>query len=61
MKQRQIMIPLEGKLRLRETLQRLVQLYEATTRPDQAAEWKRKLELFSGEEAERKAAAKPKP
>ena len=44
--QRQIMIPLEGKPRLRETLQRLVQLYEATNRPNQAAEWKQKLAEF---------------
>ena len=59
MKQREVNIPLEGKVRLSETLQRLVQLYEATNRPDQAAEWKQKLKLFSGEEAERTAAAKP--
>jgi eukaryotic-like serine/threonine-protein kinase len=32
-----------GRSRLKETLQRLVQLYEATARPDQAAEWKQKL------------------
>jgi len=37
-----------------------VQLYEATARPDQAAEWKKKLEAFNTEEAERKAAATPK-
>jgi tetratricopeptide (TPR) repeat protein len=59
MKQREDKIPQEGKPRLRETLERLVQLHEATDRPDQAAKWKRKLELFSGEEAERKVAAKP--
>jgi Flp pilus assembly protein TadD len=59
MKQREDKIPQEGRLRLKEALQRLVQLHEATDRPDQAAEWKRKLELFSGEEAERKVAAKP--
>jgi serine/threonine protein kinase/TPR repeat protein len=59
MKQREVSIPPEGKPRLRETLERLVQLYEATHRPGQAAEWKQKLKLFSGEEAERKVAAKP--
>jgi eukaryotic-like serine/threonine-protein kinase len=43
MKQREGNIPLEGKVRLSDALQRLVQLYQATKRPDQAAEWKQKL------------------
>jgi len=43
MKQREVNIPLEGKVRLSETLQRLVKLCEATSRPNQAAEWKQKL------------------
>jgi tetratricopeptide (TPR) repeat protein/tRNA A-37 threonylcarbamoyl transferase component Bud32 len=43
MKQREDKIPAIGKARLKETLQSLVQLYEATHRPEQAAEWKRKL------------------
>jgi tetratricopeptide (TPR) repeat protein len=51
MKQREIKIPLEGRPRLRETLERLVQLYEATSRPDQAAEWKRKLADFEKTES----------
>jgi tetratricopeptide (TPR) repeat protein len=46
MKQREDKIPTEGKPRLKETLQRLVQLYEATGRPDQAAAWKQKLAEF---------------
>jgi tetratricopeptide (TPR) repeat protein len=46
MKQREIMIPREGKPRLKEALQRLVHLYEATDRPDQAAGWKQKLAEF---------------
>jgi len=46
MRQREARIPLEGKPRLTETLQRLVQLYEATDRPDQAGQWKRKLAEF---------------
>jgi len=33
----------EGKVRLREALQRLVQFYEATGRPNQTIEWKKKL------------------
>ncbi|MGD0258381.1 MAG: serine/threonine-protein kinase [Verrucomicrobiota bacterium] len=46
MKQREARIPLEGKPRLTETLQRLVQLYEAIGRPDQAAKWQQKLAEF---------------
>jgi tetratricopeptide (TPR) repeat protein len=47
MKQRENTIPSDGRLRLKETLQRLVQLYEETNRPDQAAEWKQKLDEFN--------------
>jgi serine/threonine protein kinase/tetratricopeptide (TPR) repeat protein len=46
LKQRQDTIPADGTVRLKEALQRLVQLYEATGRPDQAAEWKQKLAEF---------------
>ena len=46
MKQRQDKIPADGRVRLKEALQRLVQLYEATVRPDQAAEWQQKLAEF---------------
>jgi eukaryotic-like serine/threonine-protein kinase len=46
MKQRENRIPAAGRPRLKETLQRLVQLYEATNRPDQAAGWKQKLAEF---------------
>jgi hypothetical protein len=44
MKQREDKIPAEGKPRLKEAQRRLVQLYEATGRPDKAAEWKKKLD-----------------
>jgi serine/threonine protein kinase len=44
MKQREGKIPADKKPWLKEALQRLVQLYEATGRPDQAAEWKKTLE-----------------
>jgi tetratricopeptide (TPR) repeat protein len=44
LKQREATIPDWGRVRLKDALQRLVQLYEATGRPDQAAEWKRTLE-----------------
>jgi len=46
MTQREANIPLEGKVRLKEALQRLVRLCEATNRPDQAAEWKGNLAEF---------------
>ncbi len=42
MKQRVDKIPPAGKPRLEETLERLVQLYAETDRPQQAAEWKKK-------------------
>jgi tetratricopeptide (TPR) repeat protein/predicted Ser/Thr protein kinase len=35
-----------GEPRLREALQRLVQLYKATNRPEQAADWEGKLDEF---------------
>jgi hypothetical protein len=49
LKQRENGIPTAGKPRLKEALQRLVQLYEATGRPEQAAEWKQKLGVFDTE------------
>jgi eukaryotic-like serine/threonine-protein kinase len=60
MKQREDKISAAGKPRLKEALQRLVQLYEATGRPEKAAEWKQKLEAFNKAEAEKKAAT-PQP
>ncbi len=43
MKLRESKIPWEGRYVLKNALQRIVQLYEATNRPDKAAEWKQKL------------------
>lgn len=43
MKEREAEIPAQGKVCLRESLQRLVQLYEATGRSGEAGEWKKKL------------------
>jgi hypothetical protein len=52
MKQREAKIPADARrLRLTEALQRLVQLYEATDRPAQAAEWKQKLADFEKAES----------
>jgi tetratricopeptide (TPR) repeat protein len=43
MKERQERIPASEKQRLNETLQHLVQLYEATGKLEEAAKWKREL------------------
>jgi hypothetical protein len=43
MKQREATIPASKSI-LKEALKRLVQLYEETHRPDEAAQWKQKLE-----------------
>jgi hypothetical protein len=52
MKRREATIPPQARDRLTEALERLVQLYEATAKPDQAARWSKELEA-------RKAAGKP--
>ena len=43
MKQREKTIPPQGKDRLPKALERLVQLYEATGRQDDAAKWRKEL------------------
>jgi tetratricopeptide (TPR) repeat protein len=43
MKQREKTIPLPGKLRIPEAIERLVQLYEATGKKDAAAKWRKEL------------------
>jgi eukaryotic-like serine/threonine-protein kinase len=48
MKQREDKMLAYDRVRLTEALQRLVQLYEETHRPDQAAEWKQKLAEVDG-------------
>jgi hypothetical protein len=44
LRERAAKIPKEGKLRLAEALERLMQLYEASGKPDEAARWRRELE-----------------
>ena len=44
MKQHEADIPAQGKIRLTEAIQRLVDLYDATDQKDNAAEWRTKLE-----------------
>ncbi len=60
MKQREDKIADAGKPRLKEAMQRLVQLYETTGQSDAVAQWSRKLAEFDRAEAEKKPAA-PKP
>jgi hypothetical protein len=45
MKQHEETIPLQGKIRLTEAIERLIQLYEAWGQPEKAAAWKVKLGL----------------
>jgi tetratricopeptide (TPR) repeat protein len=52
MMRREAMIPPQARISLTEALERLVQLYEATNKPDEAARWRQELEA-------RKAAGKP--
>jgi serine/threonine protein kinase/uncharacterized protein YjgD (DUF1641 family) len=48
MKERQAQIPLADRPRLTETLQRLVQLYEATGQAEQADRWRKERERTQG-------------
>jgi serine/threonine protein kinase len=48
LKQRAATIPLPGKIALTETLTRLVQLYEATGKTDDAAKWRDVLQQHEG-------------
>jgi eukaryotic-like serine/threonine-protein kinase len=56
---RQERIPAHAKARLQAAVQRLVQFYEATAHPDQAAEWRKKLAELN--QAAEKNVAAPKP
>lgn len=57
LKQQEQRIPYDCKSRQREALARLVQLYEATSRPVQAAEWKQKLADFEKAQTSNQIAA----
>jgi eukaryotic-like serine/threonine-protein kinase len=46
MKEREATIPAGAKIRLKEALERLVQLSEATGEPDETAQWKQKMTEF---------------
>jgi hypothetical protein len=48
LKQRQNTIPAAfARLRVSEAAQRLAQLYDATSKPDKAAEWRKELEVLN--------------
>ena len=47
MKQRVKTIPEQGRVYLREAVERLVQLYEATGKTDEAAKWRKELEAIN--------------
>jgi hypothetical protein len=57
MNQRETMIPPNGKIRLTEALERLVQLYEATDKKDDAAKWRKELDVTKA--AQKKVEKKP--
>jgi GH15 family glucan-1,4-alpha-glucosidase len=44
MKEREDKIPALGKIRVSEALERLVQLYEATGKKEEAAKWRKQLD-----------------
>jgi hypothetical protein len=50
MKEREAQIPPQGKPRLTEALERLVQLYDAWNKPDESAEWRMRLETMKRQE-----------
>ena len=46
MKQREAKIPANSKIRLTEALERLVQLYHAWGKADEAAKWQKELDVM---------------
>jgi eukaryotic-like serine/threonine-protein kinase len=56
MEERADKIPVVGKTRPKEALQRLVELYELTERKDQAVEWRKKLAEMDKTTAEKESA-----
>jgi eukaryotic-like serine/threonine-protein kinase len=57
MKKREAKIPPQGKVRLSEAVERLVQLYEATGKKDEAAKWRQEREAIKA--GQRKAERQP--
>ena len=57
MKKQEDKIPPAGKIRLNKAAERLVQFYEATSKPDEAAKWRK--ELHARQDAEKNPEKKP--
>ena len=57
MKQREKTIPPQRQVRLTEAIERLVQLYEAMDKPDEAAKWRKELDAIKA--AQKKPEKKP--
>ena len=58
MKEREAAVPPQGKVRIPEALERLVQLYEAKGNQPEATEWRGKLEAARAEQAKPTAPSK---
>jgi eukaryotic-like serine/threonine-protein kinase len=54
MKMREKTIPPQGQARILEAIERLVQLYEATERKDEAAKWRKELEARKSQDKDTK-------
>jgi eukaryotic-like serine/threonine-protein kinase len=57
MKKQEAKIPAQGKIRIPEAIGRLVQLYEATDKKDDAAKWRKELESIKA--AQKKTEKQP--
>jgi serine/threonine protein kinase len=57
LKDQQARVPPQGQVRIPEALERLVQLYDATQRKDEAARWRKELEALQA--AQKKAEKQP--
>jgi serine/threonine protein kinase/Tfp pilus assembly protein PilF len=59
MREREQHIPLAGKPRLKEALQRVVELYEATGRLNQSVQWRQRLDDFESSQTNRPSPTPP--
>jgi eukaryotic-like serine/threonine-protein kinase len=55
MKQREATIPVLSRVRLIEALERLVQLYEATSQKEKAADWRQQWDMAKAAQKKPKA------
>ena len=51
MKQREAMIPAQAKVRIHEALDRLIDLYTATNKPDEVRKWRAERAKYPPEQA----------